>query len=109
MGTKRRTPAGARIGGPRKGDPDRVTAAKNELENETGISRGSAEKFQQPNFGRERGARKRVQWPNWPRATGPGPNKEEGRPMVTKLFACAVAGALLFPQAAFAKDGSTAT
>jgi len=29
--------------------------------------------------------------------------------MVTKLFACAVAGALLFPQAAFAKDGSTAT
>ena len=28
--------------------------------------------------------------------------------MVTKLFACAVAGALLFAQAAFAKDGNTA-
>src|SRR4051794_40415876 len=38
-----------------------------------------------------------------------GRTRRRGRPMVTKLFACAVAGAFLFPQAAFAKDGSTAT
>jgi hypothetical protein len=29
--------------------------------------------------------------------------------MVTKLFACVVAGALLLPAAAFGKDGNTAT
>src|SRR5215210_7973244 len=38
-----------------------------------------------------------------------GAEQGGGTSMVTKLFACAVAGALLFPQAAFAKDGSTAT
>src|SRR3954467_11975196 len=70
---------------------------------------GRQKKFHRLHFAGERGARKSVQWPNWPPARGPGPNKEEGRPMVTKLFACAVAGALLFPQASFAKNGSTAT
>src|SRR5215212_8237392 len=78
MGTKRRTPADARIAEPPQGRPGPRHRGKKELENESSISRGSAEKILGPRFAEERGARKRVQWPNWPPARGPGPNKGGG-------------------------------